>query len=233
MSAIRVLLVEDDSNLGYVIKDHLEFRGYETTLCPDGENAWEKFQSIQFDICVLDIMLPKKNGFELLKMIRGKDPDVPVIFISARALNEDKITGLKLGADDYIIKPFNIEELILRIQVFINRPRKTSSARKLSRIGNYVFDYSNQKLIHEASTIAVTKKEAEILKILCGRKEEIVKREDILNLIWGEDDYFMGRSLDVYISRIRKYFKHDERIRIVNVFSVGFRLTLSDNSGEI
>jgi DNA-binding response OmpR family regulator len=226
MNRVKVLLVEDDPNLGFVIKDHLDFRGYITTLSPDGHDAWEKFQKTSFDICVLDIMLPKKNGFELLKSIREMDSNIPVIFISARALSEDKITGLKLGADDYVIKPFSIEELVLRIEVFINRPKKIDPIKNSYKIGNYMFNYLNQELIHKSETIAVTNKEAEILKILCMHMEETVKREDILKLIWGEDDYFMGRSLDVYVSRIRKYFKLDNRIQIANVFAVGFRLVV-------
>jgi DNA-binding response OmpR family regulator len=226
MSKATLLLVEDDSNLGFVIKDHLDFRGYAVHWCKDGETAWNTFQSSSFDLCILDIMLPKMNGFELIKFIREHNEQVPVIFISARAFNEDKIEGLKLGADDYVIKPFSIEELVLRIEVFLKRSKKKTSSQNLFTINEYTFNYSDQTLTHYCETLTVTKKEAEVLKLLCTHLNETVKREDILKLIWGDDDYFMGRSLDVYISRIRKYLRHDRKVEINNIFAVGFKLTI-------
>jgi DNA-binding response OmpR family regulator len=166
------------------------------------------------------------NGFELIKFIREHNEQVPVIFISARAFNEDKIEGLKLGADDYVIKPFSIEELVLRIEVFLKRSKKKTSSQNLFTINEYTFNYSDQTLTHYCETLTVTKKEAEVLKLLCTHLNETVKREDILKLIWGDDDYFMGRSLDVYISRIRKYLRHDRKVEINNIFAVGFKLTI-------
>jgi DNA-binding response OmpR family regulator len=226
MKTAKVLLVEDDSNLGFVIKDHLEFREYAVTLCTDGDAAWKLFQETEFDICVLDIMLPGKSGLELIKLIRSVNEYIPVLFISARSLSEDKIHGLTLGADDYIIKPFSIEELVLRMEVFLRRIKKLSLVKDTYIIGNYQFNYKDQLLIHTLGSVKLTKKEADILKFFCSNINITVKREDILNLIWGDDDYFMGRSLDVYISRIRRYLKYDTSIELANIFAVGFRLTI-------
>jgi DNA-binding response OmpR family regulator len=229
MSKTKILLVEDDFNLGFIIKDQLELRNYEIQWCTDGILAWDLFTSSDFDLCILDIMLPGKNGFELIKNIRVKNENIPVIFISARALNEDKIAGLKLGADDYIVKPFSMEELTLRIEVFLKRTKKITSSKNILEIGSYTFDYSNHELIHSKEKIILTKKEADIINYLSSHIETTVKREDILKLVWGDDDYFMGRSLDVYLSKIRKYFRHDSRIEIVNVFAVGFRLVVRND----
>ncbi len=226
MSKTKILLVEDDFNLGFIIKDQLEIRNYEIQWCTDGSDAWDLFTTTDFDLCILDIMLPGKNGFELIKNIRAKNENIPVIFISARALNEDKITGLKLGADDYIVKPFSMEELTLRIEVFMKRTKKTTPIKNISKIGSYTFDYSNHELIHSKEKFILTKKEADIIHYMSSHIDVTVKREDILKLVWGDDDYFMGRSLDVYLSKIRKYFRHDSRIEIVNVFAVGFRLVV-------
>ena len=226
MKSAKVLLVEDDSNLGFVIKDHLEFREFVVTLCADGDSAWKLFQETEFDICVLDIMLPGKSGLELIKLIRDKNEYIPVLFISARSLSEDKIHGLTLGADDYIIKHFSIEELVLRMEVFLRRIKKLSLVKDTFIIGSYQFNYKDQLLVHSLGSVKLTKKEAEILKFFCSNINITVKREDILNLIWGDDDYFMGRSLDVYISRIRRYLKHDPAIELANIFAVGFRLTI-------
>lgn len=224
----KVLLVEDDTNLGFVIKDHLEFRKYAVTHCADAESAWKLFQETEFEICVLDIMLPGKSGLDLIKLIRNKNEAVPVIFISARSLSEDKIHGFKLGADDYIIKPFSIEELVLRMEVILKRIKKLNLVKETFSIGDYLFNYREQLLSCADDSVKLTKKEAEIIKLLCTHVNSTVKREDILNLIWGDDDYFMGRSLDVYISRIRRYFKNDPKVELSNVFGVGFKLTIKE-----
>ncbi|MVM33666.1 response regulator [Spirosoma sp. HMF4905] len=226
MGPAKVMLVEDYPNLGYVIKDYLTFKGYKTTLFEDGEQAWRGFTESPFDICVLDIMLPKKNGFELLKAIRGSNAEIPVIFISARALDEDKITGLRLGADDYIVKPFSVEELYLRIEVFLNRPKKMQPVETVVQIGAYWFDYPNHQLNSASGSIQITHKEAQILKLLYTHLNQTVERETILQLIWGDTDYFMGRSLDVYLSRLRKYMLDDPSVEIVNVYGVGFKLAI-------
>jgi len=224
----KVLLVEDDTNLGFVIKDHLEFRKYSVTHCIDAESAWKLFQEAYFDICILDIMLPGKSGLELIQLIRKKDEIIPVIFISARSLSEDKIHGLKLGADDYIIKPFSIEELVLRMEIILKRVNRANYIKEEFIIGDYLFNHREQLLTYFDDSIKLTKKEVEIIKLLYTHINNTVKREDILSLIWGDDDYFMGRSLDVYISRIRKYFKNDSKVELSNVFGVGFRLTIKE-----
>ena len=226
MVAAKVMLVEDDPNLGYVIKDYLTFKGHKISLFEDGDRAWRAFTELPFDICVVDIMLPKKNGFELLKAIRGSNAEIPVIFISARALDEDKIMGLRLGADDYIVKPFSLEELLLRIEVFLNRPKKVRPLETIVQIGAYEFDYLNHQLSSTSGSIQITHKEAQILKLLYTHLNQTVERETILQLIWGDTDYFMGRSLDVYISRLRKYMLNDPSAEIVNVYGVGFKLAV-------
>jgi len=226
MGAAKIMLVEDDPNLGYVINDYLTFKGYKTTLFEDGEKAWQAFAELPFDICVLDIMLPNKNGFELLKAIRNSNAEIPVLFISARALDEDKITGLRLGADDYIVKPFSVEELHLRIEVFLNRPKKVQSLETVVQIGAYGFDYLNHQLNSAYGSLKITHKEAQILKLLYTHLNQTVERDTILQLIWGDTDYFMGRSLDVYLSRLRKYMQDDPSVDIVNVYGVGFKLAV-------
>jgi DNA-binding response OmpR family regulator len=228
MSKENILLVEDDPNLGQVIKDHLEFRGYLTVLCRDGESAWNTFLASPFDLCVVDIMMPKKNGLELVKSIRERDGHVPLLFISARTLDEDKILGLQTGADDYILKPFRMEELVLRMEVFLRRSQNQKWTPEPLGIGEYHLDPHNHMLLHPKGNQTLTKKETEILLYFCRHKDQVVKREDILTLVWGEDDYFMGRSLDVYISRIRKYLQHDKRVEIQTIFAVGFKLQVRE-----
>ena len=228
MSKGKILLVEDDLHLGQVIKDHLEFRGYLTVLCRDGERAWESFLVSPFDLCVIDIMMPKKNGLELVRLIRERDGHVPLLFISARTLDEDKILGLQTGADDYILKPFLMEELVLRMEVFLRRSHSQKWSPQPLEIGEYQLDLDHQVLFHPKGKQALTKKETDILLYFCRHVGQPVKREDILTLIWGEDDYFMGRSLDVYISRIRKYLRHDPCVEIQTIFAVGFKLMVRE-----
>lgn len=226
MSGPKVILVEDDPNLGYVVQDYLTYRGYQTTLFTDGESAWQGFTQSEFDVCVLDIMLPKKNGFELVKSIRSINLEIPVIFISARTFDEDKIMGLRLGADDYVVKPFSVEELFLRIEIFLSRPRKVQSLKAVIPIGTYILDTINQQLNSSVKSHSLTHREVQILKLLGSHLNQTVERETILKLIWGDTDYFMGRSLDVYISRLRKYVLDDPSIEIVNVYGVGFKLAV-------
>jgi DNA-binding response OmpR family regulator len=225
----HILLVEDDINLGYVIKDNLEVRGFTVTWCNDGEKGWEQFRQQAFDICLLDIMLPRKDGISLAQAIRQQNDLVPVIFLTAKSMKEDKISGFKAGADDYITKPFSIEELVLRMEVFLKRTRKAPLPQHTFAIGHFLFNYSNLLLTYAGHTIHLTQKEADILRMFCQHPNQVLKRQDILNAIWGDDDYFIGRSLDVFISKLRKYMKEDARITIDNLHGIGFRMTIREN----
>jgi len=221
-----ILLVEDDPNLGIVVRDYLKMSGYKVDLADNGIIGWECFIANKYDLCILDIMLPERDGFMLAEMIRNQNELIPILFLTAKASMEDKLKGFKLGADDYIIKPFNIEELVLRIEVFLKRSRTNSAPKNIFTIGKYIFDCNNLRLMMDDKTNNLTQKEVDLLKLLCIHKGEVIKRDDILNSIWGNDDYFTGRSLDVFISRLRKYLKDDPSIEIQNLHSVGFRLNV-------
>lgn len=226
-TTITILYVEDDLNLAFVTKDNLVLEGFEVIHCENGKNALIAIEKTKFDLCVLDIMLPMIDGFEIAKVMREKDHNIPIIFLSAKSLPEDKIKGLKLGADDYITKPFSIEELILKIKVFLKRSAiKVDKPNKqaIQKIGKYQFDFENLQLCYKQNQINLTNKEASLLHLLFIRQNQIIKREEILMLIWGDDDYFLGRSLDVFISRLRNYLREDKSIKIENIHSVGFRL---------
>lgn len=223
--SVKILLVEDDPSLGFVIKDNLTHRGYELTLCANGDEGQAAFEAGHFDLCVLDVMMPKKDGFSLAKSIREKNAHIPILFITAKSMLEDKIAGFNSGGDDYIIKPFSIEELCLRIEVFLRRSMaKLAKADSIFPLGNFQFDCANLILQHASGSKTLTQKEADVLKLLCENKDRVLKREEILKAVWGDDDYFMGRSLDVFISKLRKYLKEDPEVEIVNYHGVGFRL---------
>lgn len=222
----HLLYVEDDASLGFVTKDNLEIQGFEVTHCLDGKSALDSAKSSQFDLCVLDVMLPEMDGFTLAQEIRRFDSDIPIIFLSAKSLKEDKIKGLRIGADDYITKPFSIEELILKIEVFLRRKIVSNASKPPAshyRLGCYEFDYPNLTLSCNGSSETLTQREADLLKLFLDQPNQVVKRSDILEKLWGEDDYFLGRSLDVFISRLRKYLRHDESLKIENIHGVGFR----------
>lgn len=225
MSA-KILLVEDDPNLGFVIKDNLSHKGYQTTLCTNGEEGLQRFLDRSFDICILDVMMPKKDGFSLAQSIREKNTEVPILFITAKSMLEDKINGFRAGGDDYIVKPFSMEELYLRIEVFLRRTKSTAT-ESCFELGEFTFDWHTLTLKHSSGSKTLTQKEAEVLKLLCANKERVMKREEILTTVWGDDDYFMGRSLDVFISKLRKYLKDDPKVEIVNYHGVGFRLEVA------
>lgn len=228
----KILLVEDDPNLGYVIRDNLKEAGYEVQLAKDGKIGYEEFLKQKFDLCILDIMLPKKDGFSLAEDIRKTDKEIPVIFLTAKSLPEDKIRGLKLGADDYITKPFHIEELILRMEAILKRSRKDSpyqTKKDVFTIGSYTFDYKNLELKNGKNIRSLTKKEAELLRLLCIHENELLERETALKIVWGEDDYFLGRSMDVFITKLRKYLSGDKRIQISNVRGVGFKMAVRND----
>jgi len=220
----HLLYVEDDESLSFVTRDNLELQGYQVTYCEDGKKALEEFPKGNFDLCLLDVMLPEIDGFTIAKEIRQKNAQVPIIFLTAKSLKEDKIHGLRLGADDYITKPFSIEELILKIEIFLKRSQIViKESPTIFQIGQFNFDYKNLELSKEDSQKQLTQKEADLLKFFIENKNEVLKRAQILESLWGEDDYFMGRSLDVFISRLRKYLKADANLKIENIHGVGFR----------
>lgn len=221
-----ILLVEDDPALGYVIRDGLTTRGYDVTWCTDGEQAQETFEKRPFDLCVLDVMLPKKDGFALAQEIRKGNPAVPILFVTAKAMLEDKIAGFTAGGDDYLVKPFSMEELVLRMEVFLRRSSSPSKDHVIS-LGAFRFDPRNFILHHANGEKVLTQKEAEVLELLSRNRDRVLKREEILKEVWGEDDYFLGRSLDVFISKLRKYLKDDPSLEIVNYHGVGFRLEVT------
>ena len=221
----KILYVEDDETLNFITRDHLEMQGYEVKQCADGATALEMFKAEQFDLCVLDVMLPEMDGFALASEIRKRDNEVPIIFLTAKSMKEDRIEGLKLGADDYVTKPFSMEELLLRIDVFLRRSKISSNERKdIYQIGSYVFDYDNLELTRDGDTASLTQREADLLRYFARTPNQVLKRSDILLGVWGEDDYFLGRSLDVFVSRLRKYLREDDSIKIENIHGVGFRL---------
>jgi DNA-binding response OmpR family regulator len=221
----KLLLVEDDKNLGKVVKDYLRMNKFEIVLAENGEQGFEMFKEGGFDLCILDVMLPKMDGFSLAKLIRKLDHEVPIIFLTAKALDEDKLEGFQSGADDYVTKPFNIEELVLRIKVFLRRSKAMPSEEPIKyQIGKYEFDYRNLALALNENSRGLTQREADILLFLTQNKGNVIRREDILMKIWQRDDYFAGRSLDVFLSKLRKYLKEDPEVEIQNYHSVGFRL---------
>jgi DNA-binding response OmpR family regulator len=224
----KILLVEDDPSLGFVIKDNLLIKGYDVTLCKDGEEGENAFNGTKFNLCIFDVMLPKKDGFSLARSIREKNKSVPILFLTAKSMTEDKLEGFQTGADDYITKPFSLEELFYRIEVFLKRARvQLNHDEKVFSLGHYEFDFSNLVLKNSKTEKLLTQKEAEVLKLLYQNRERVLKREEILKHIWGDDDYFMGRSMDVFISKLRKYLKEDTSIQTVNYHGVGFKLEIS------
>lgn len=220
----HLLYVEDDESLSYVTRDNLVLQGFEITHCANGREALERAQHQAFDLCILDVMLPEMDGFTLAQEIRAFNPHVPIIFLTAKSLKEDKLHGLKIGGDDYITKPFSIEELILKIEIFLRRRNiHHPPAPTQYRFGDYEFDYENLQLTRQEHSRTLTQKEADLLRFLLDHTNQVVKRATILQELWGEDDYFMGRSLDVFISRLRKYLSDDESIKIENIHGVGFK----------
>ncbi|MEM9847292.1 MAG: response regulator transcription factor [Bacteroidota bacterium] len=225
----HLLYVEDDETLGFVTKDNLEIEGYQVTHCSDGKTALATVKSHDFDLCILDVMLPGIDGFEVAKNIRKKNQEVPILFLTAKSLKEDRIHGLKIGGDDYITKPFSIEELILKIEIFLRRKKiTTSDEQEVFQLGDYEFDYDNLALSIANVEKRLTQREADLLKYLSEHKNRVLKRSEILTSIWGEDDYFLGRSLDVFISRLRKYLNQDNRLKIENVHGVGFQFRCTE-----
>lgn len=228
MNKAKVLLAEDDLALGFVIKDNLQDNGYEVTHCPDGETAWQQFQKKEFDICLLDVNMPVRDGFSLAKKIRQQSDVVPVIFLTAKSLQEDKLKGFQTGADDYITKPFSIEELIMRMDVFLRRTRKLQADTKDEyQIGKLRFVFNELKLYVDQEVTTLTQRESDLLRFLAQHMNKILKREEVLVNVWGKDDYFLGRSMDVFITKLRKHLKADPNILLETIHGVGFRLSVT------
>lgn len=228
---LKILLAEDDLNLGILLVDYLETEGFDVRLCKNGDFALKIFHEHTFDLCLLDVMMPLMDGFSLAKAIKLKDKKIPIIFITAKSLKEDKLKGYGLGADDYITKPFDEEELLWKIKAVIRRmpEKKGESTADVISIGNYSFDFNNQSLTINGKTKRITERESDILNYLYTHRNKIIKRENLLKDLWGENDYFLGRSLDVFITKIRKYLKEDPRLTIENVFGVGFIFSIPEN----
>ncbi|MEM8568378.1 MAG: response regulator transcription factor [Bacteroidota bacterium] len=225
MSSAKILLAEDDENLGYILKEYLEMKEYQVTLARDGEEGLAYFQQSNYDLCLLDVMMPKKDGFTLATEIRAMNTSIPIIFLTAKALKVDKLKGFKIGADDYIVKPVDEEELDARIRAIIKRSSPTSeNVTSNYEIGNYQFDYANLRLSLNGEVQQMTQKEGDMLKALCDHQGNILDRQSTLKSLWGESDYFNRRSMDVFISRLRKYLSKDPSITIRNVHGKGFVL---------
>jgi DNA-binding response OmpR family regulator len=224
----NILYVEDDSSLSFVIKDNLEENGYTVVHCIDGESAWQQFMKHAFDLCLLDVMLPKKDGFTLAAQIRKKNELIPIIMLTAKNMDEDKIQGFKTGVDDYITKPFNMQELLLRMEVFLKRTKiDTNLFPQKVTLGNIVFHYEELELQTLDGMIQLTQKEADLLKYFCQHINQTLKREDILLHVWGKDDYFLGRSMDVFITKLRKHLKSEIGIEIQTIHGKGFKFLMN------
>lgn len=225
----RILLAEDDKNLGNILKAYLEAKGYPTVLCPDGKIAYDTFKHDKFDFCVMDIMMPVMDGFTSASKIRKIDKKIPILFLTAKAMQEDRIHGFEVGADDYLTKPFSMEELLLRIKAIMRRSEsdmKTGS-NSIFNFGKYTFEYNRQVLIFNGDENKLTSKEAELLKLLCENMNNVLDRTVALNKIWFDDSYFNARSMDVYITKLRKYLKGDPNVELINVHGVGFKLVVT------
>lgn len=223
----KILLIEDDKNLGFVVQDVLNHSGYQVIHKYDGVSGLDEFKKTSYDLVLLDIMLPELDGYSVAKEIRSNGNNTPIIFITAKSMHEDKVKGFHVGADDFLTKPFSTEELKLRVNAVLKRTRSSLLKKDqdiIHQIGDFQYDYNNHKLKGKNGERRLTKKEAELLHLLCLRKNEILRRDIALVTIWGENDYFMGRSMDVYITKLRKMFQDDPRVSIKNIHNVGFKL---------
>ena len=226
---MKVLLCEDDENLGMLLRQYLQAKGYDTELYGDGEAGYKAFMKEKFDICVFDVMMPRKDGFTLAKEIRQTNQDVPIIFLTAKTLKEDILEGFKIGADDYLTKPFSMEELTFRMEAILRRVKgKKTRDRTLYRIGSFTFDTQKQILSREGISVKLTTKESELLGLLCAHANEILQRDYALKTIWIDDNYFNARSMDVYITKLRKHLKDDENVEIINIHGKGYKLITPD-----
>ena len=227
---LKILLCEDDENLGMLLREYLAAKGYEAELCPDGDAGYKAFLKTKFDICVLDVMMPKKDGFTLAQEIRTFNNEVPIIFLTAKSLKEDIFEGFKIGADDYITKPFSMEELVLRIEAILRRVKgKKGKEITMYKIGKFTFDTQKQVLMIDDKVTKLTTKESELLSLLCAHVNQILERNYALKTIWIDDNYFNARSMDVYITKLRKHLKDDPAIEIINIHGKGYKLIAADN----
>ncbi len=222
---MKILLCEDDENLGMLLREYLQAKGYDTTLCPDGEAGYKAFTLDKFDLCVLDVMMPKKDGFSLARDIRETNEEMPIIFLTAKTLKEDILEGFRIGADDYLTKPFSMEELTFRIEAILRRVKgKKNKDRTHYKIGSFSFDTQKQILSRGETQTKLTTKESELLTLLCAHANEILQRDYALKTIWIDDNYFNARSMDVYITKLRKHLKADENVEIINIHGKGYKL---------
>jgi DNA-binding response OmpR family regulator len=224
---IKILVAEDDLQLGFIIKDNLEEAGFQVINCPDGETAWEYFQKTNPQLCILDVNMPYRDGFSLAKKIRQKSDIVPILFLTAKSLEEDKIKGFSAGGDDYITKPFSMKELLLRINVFLRRNKLVIvDSEKSFSIGTFTFIPDELTLSNQTNKLHLTQKEAELLQFLCQHPNKVLKREEILSAVWGKNDFFLGRSMDVFITRLRKILAVEPAVSIETIHGLGYRFTL-------
>ncbi|MFZ4401150.1 MAG: response regulator transcription factor [Bacteroidales bacterium] len=231
---IKVLLAEDDPNLGGLLKSYLEAKGFPTQLCVNGQIAFDEFKINDFDFCIVDVMMPIKDGFSLVKDMRKLDKKVPILFLTAKNMQDDKLKGFQIGADDYMTKPFSMEELLMRMEAILRRTQdaeKQNLDNNFFTIGKYSFDYNRQILTFSGKEQKLTSKETELLMVLCKSANEVVDRSVALNKIWKDDSYFNARSMDVYITKLRKYLREDPQIELLNVHGVGFKLLMNRREG--
>lgn len=220
----KILLIEDDPTLAFVVKDSLQNKSYEVVHCSDGETGFQQFMKYNFDMVLLDVMLPKKDGMAVAGQIRKKNETIPILMLTSKTMDDDKIAGFKSGADDYITKPFNMQELLLRIEVFMKRTRKKEDNNPTGyKIGSLTFNYDNLILFNDSEKHQLTQREAELFRYLCLNANKVLKRDDILLNVWGKEDYFLGRSMDVFITKIRKYIKNQEDVELQTIHGIGFK----------
>ena len=221
----KILLCEDDENLGMLLREYLQAKGFSADVFPDGDTGYRAFIKGNYDLCVLDVMMPEKDGFQVAQEIRNVNTEVPIIFLSARALKEDIFSGFKIGADDYITKPFSMEELVFRIEAILRRVKgKREKDVTMYRLGQFTFDTQKQTLLIGDKSTKLTTKESELLSLLCSHANEILERNYALKTIWIDDNYFNARSMDVYITKLRKHLKDDPQIEIINIHGKGYKL---------
>lgn len=226
---IKILIAEDDLQLGFIIKDNLEDVGFQVINCPDGETAWEYYQKSNPDLCILDVNMPYRDGYSLAKKIRQKSDRVPILFLTAKSLEEDKLKGFDAGGDDYVLKPFSMKELISRINVFLRRNKMiiTNSGQEFP-IGKYVFVPNELKIKNDTEAITLTQRESELLQFLCTHPNKVLKREEILSNVWGKNDFFLGRSMDVFMTRLRKLLQVEPAVTIETIHGIGYRFTTAN-----
>lgn len=229
----RILLVEDDPTLSYVVKNSLQQAGYDVTHCPDGESAWAQFTKKGFDICLLDVVLPKKDGMALAHDIRKQNENIPILLLTSKSMDDDKIAGFRSGADDYITKPFNMQELLLRIEVFLKRTmKKDDDSPTQFKLGNLTFDFTNLILFSDGVEHQLTQREADLIRYLALNANRVLKREEILLNVWGREDYFLGRSMDVFVTKVRKYLKEQPGVELQTIHGVGFKFVYPNAPAE-